>query len=213
MRHWLILLALISTLSPAQKQFSKIRVGMKDAQVEKIVGLPVEIFRGFPKIVIHSVEVVGQANYTCWRYRFSKEIRVDSTSESVELSDSIGFRVDTTYFIDGRQRTKRVFDMVTDTLFYMFSEDADRIPIESDLYHRVIRTNRPSNYGYELVASRERRMDTTTLYRTSTFCVPVEYVGVYSQCILFDPFSNRVVDVGYYPTMVDKRIVHLADER
>jgi hypothetical protein len=153
---------------------------MKDTQVEKIVGLPEEIFRGFPKIEEYSydVTIAGQLNYTCWRYRkFLKE-------------KIIGSYFDTTFIINNIKYTSDEASEIKDTIFYNKIIHGDSI-LSSEHWH-YYREDSPYSERYSFVPVK------------SKFLIINQYdhIAICSKCVLFDPSSNRVVDVGFYPILV-----------
>jgi hypothetical protein len=205
--------------------FSAIRIGMKDDMVERLVGLPTEIFRGFPDLAYHAVEIKGQLNYLCWRYKKSKKIVIDTVFEIENTREIIiGTAPDTTFLINDSTYDEFTSSLIQDTI-YVWQNDTiycgystliDNIVYEWQSGRRQIISRA---HFYKLIAygtcgkfltipaRRSINIKRRNITRIDTSYIPIRYTLILNQCVLFDPSSNRVVDVNYYPTKFEKQSV------
>jgi len=191
-------------------KFSVIKIGMKDDKVENLVGLPVEIFKGFPEFTGSDVEIKGQLNYVCWRYKNSKKINLDTISEDITEERNVIDRFDTTILINGWKKLNpwEISRIYGDTI-YTYREHVTSSVIEKyDYDQAMLYSSEKDKYDIVPITSKEKVIDTVT------FLEPV-VVGtkrykrslILNQCILFDSSSNRVVSVDFYPTIYKKEII------
>ena len=193
--------------------FDAIKVGMKDTQVEKLVGLPIEIFRGFPEFTGLSVEEKGQLNYVCWRYKNIKKMILDTLDNEIKKDTLVIVQIDTTILINGWKQfdPDEIPKIIGDTAYtfrtpYYMSHR--KMITKEDYEQAMLYSSEKSSYNCIPIKSRELKIDTIT--QIETIVTGVErYVRtlILNQCILFDPSSNRVTNKGFYPTKIDMKFI------
>jgi hypothetical protein len=176
---------------------------MKDTQVERLVGLPKEIFRGFNKIEYGNIVTRGQLNYTCWMFPQIKTMIFDTITEMIINKSFIGIPDTSVYFND----TIKVFldspqssYTIGDTIFFFNNYMPSR---ETYCFSC---TDNPS-YHFVQIQKRSLHIDTIKDLTYDTTYITLQRYIILRQCVLFDPSSNRVVDVDYYPFSINKKLI------
>jgi hypothetical protein len=213
MRFFTLIILSVWLLSIAQSQtagFSSVKIGMKDDRVEKLAGLPMEIFKGFPDFTGSDVEVKGQLNYVCWRYKNSKRITIDTVTEDITEERNVIDSYDTVLIINGWKKlrpweTSRIYE---DTVYTYREHITSSIITKEDYDRAMLYSSEKDKYDIIQITSKEKTVDTVYIFK------PV-VVGtkrykrslLLNKCILFDPSSNRVVSIDFYPTTFETEII------
>jgi len=196
--------------------YDSIKIGMKDTQVEKLVGLPVQIFRGFTELVDYSVELKGQQNYICWRYKKSKRTIIDTIIQTEAAERVKGFKVDTSLAIEDSLmfKTNALNDYYGDTIYYFKNLYYNRlIRITKVEYSKaMLSLDSVDARFYGNASTKSKRLKYDTIYYKESYQRPVSMIQHYlfsNMCILFEPASNRVVQCDYYPTEVMSKVIKI----
>jgi hypothetical protein len=204
---------LLSLCVEANSQnFKLIKVGMKDTQVEKLVSLPMEIFKGFPEIVNYeTIENRGQLNYLCWRFKKSIILIVDTVSEETTKDTSVIDKINSTFCInDIKCEAADTVNIMNDSVFTYGKPPFAMIISSSAYYAGIIYPAIKDLYHSEIVRSKNIRNDTVYISKKIiTGVKKKQHRLIENYCILFDPSSNRVVDAGYYPTRFEERALRI----
>jgi hypothetical protein len=187
--------------SQSEAAFKSVKVGMRDSQVEKILGYPVEIFRGFKEYDGSKcvVKTVGQLNYVCWRYNSKKTEKVSYYLDSIQKEIKVGIRYDTTYFIDGTECDKRWYNFYTDSIYYETTGISCVFLTQKEYYEfRVGKYN-----SYHCYAIKDKRVEAVPVDNIVTVWFRPNVTLEKYRCVLFESSSLRVVGVGYYPFKVN----------
>lgn len=185
--------------SQSEAAFNSIKIGMKDTQVEKILGLPVEIFRGFSEIEDGEVVRHGQLNYITWRY--GQLVRIVDTVMDFVLSDTLihnadtlGFRFNDSIYVKSPQ-----LNLVDDTIYRI-----GKVIFSKEQYYMNKPYGTPNYYEAIPVIKKKPFIDSSFTYLSQdTIFTPKLRTITFHKCVLFEPSSNRVSTVGYYPFKVD----------
>jgi hypothetical protein len=188
-----------------KKSFDAIKVGMTSAQVEKLVGLPIQIFRGFTEIENYEIKVVGQLNYVCWRYSSSKR------TVFAEFNDSeLSTKKDTVFIYNGVESTKyskRDAQKIKDTIyFYSDNSNYKRVLTRSEYYDSIKLSKSSSVYCVPVLSKEIKIIDRINIDNDLMIQkepVHNKYFLISNICVLFEPSSNRVIQVEYLPTVLE----------
>jgi hypothetical protein len=183
--------------------FDAIKVGMKDSQVEKLLGLPQEIFRGFTQVDNYEVTIAGQINYTCWRYKQSKKTLYEESDSDIPLP-----KKDTVFIynnVENVERSLKESQKIGDTIYYLCKSSDYNEVITKEEYYKLLTSYKSSSVYCVPVES--KRMKIVDRYDTDkTVTVHKKYFLISNMCVLFEPSSNRVVNVEYLPTRLELKI-------
>lgn len=98
--------------------------------------------------------------------------------------------IDTIYIINGIPFHLDIAEKIQDTLFYDNSYGPKDGVLSKDKYYY---------YKYESVSSDSLQYGFIPV-KTKKICITDNRrIAVYNKCVLFDPSSNRVVNVDFYP--------------
>jgi hypothetical protein len=196
-KYLFILLPITLAYSFQKKGFEAIKVGMKDSQVEQLIGLPQEIFRGFPKVEDYEVSNAGQLNYTCWRYKQSKRILYEEIESELPVP-----RKDTVFIyndVEGVEYSMKDSKKINDTIYYLSFGSGVKDVITKEKYYQLMNSEKASSIYCVPVESKSMKVvdrnDTD-----KTVKVHIKYFLISNMCVLFEPSSNRVISVEYLPT-------------
>jgi len=206
-KYLFILFSITFAYSFQKKGFEAIKVGMKDSEVEKLVGLPQEIFRGFPKVEDYEVVNAGQLNYTCWRYKQSVKTLYDEID-----SDRPVPRKDTVYIYNGVESVEYSLNeakKISDTIYWYCYKSGSKEVVTKEKYYTLLISDKSSSVYCVPVESKSMKI--VDSYDTDiTHKVHKKYFLISNMCVLFEPSSNRVVSVEYLPTKLEPKVTKIS---
>jgi hypothetical protein len=202
-KYIFIFITINTAFSYQKKGFDAIKVGMTNSQVEQLVGLPQEIFRGFTKVEDYDVKTAGQLNYTCWRYKYSKKTLYEEFDADIPL-----LKKDTVFVYNGIESVEYSLSdsrKIKDTIYYFIPFYQDKRVITKEKYYELLAGD-SSNSVYSVPVG-SKSIKIVDNYDTDiTQKVHKKYFLISNMCVLFEPSSNRVVSVEYLPTKLELKI-------
>lgn len=198
-----------------------ILVGMTYEEVEKLLGRPLSIERGVqeleegavtrqPATVLDSLKenlgdsrlwvvemttkTVGTLLYVCW---VNEGSRLDSHYTFVSTE---GPKKRTKYFVDGKEVTKRVYDLCSDGNMYL---DPDGYAIDAGMFQAYEKSYKSTHRrGQSVPVKRSTRVVEVMTATGGAMRQYYTVLNLYS--VVFDASSGRVVTKGYYPVSIGR---------
>jgi len=80
---------------------------------------------------------------------------------------------------------------------------------KEDYYQGLMYSTDKNSYHCASTQLKTIEIDTTDIVKQSyvTSVMKVQHILILNKCVLFDPSSNRVVNVDYYPIIIERKIL------